>query len=50
MFTCINSSNQTRTFATYDDALRFVMREADASRLWSIEGELARVMRDRRAA
>ena len=50
MFKCINSANEVRTFDTYDEALRFVLREGDASRLWSIEGELARVMRDRRAA
>lgn len=50
MFTCINSSNEVRQFNSYEDALRFVTREADFSRLWSIEGEFARVMRDRKVA
>lgn len=50
MFTCINTANEARTFNSYEDALRFVAREADHSRLWSIEGEFARVMRDRKVA
>lgn len=47
MFQCINSANQVRSFGSYEEALRFVSREAEFSRLWSIEGEFARVMRDR---
>lgn len=39
-----------RQFGTYDDALRFVLREADHFRLWSIDGEFARQMRERAAA
>lgn len=50
MFTCTNSANEVRTFDTYEDAVRFVTREADFSRLWSIEGEFARVMRDWKVA
>lgn len=50
MFKCINTANEVRSFDSYDEALRFVLREADFSRLWSIEGEFARQMRDRRAA
>jgi hypothetical protein len=34
---CINTSNQVRTFASYAEAYRFVMKEGDASRLWSLE-------------
>jgi hypothetical protein len=36
-YRCINTSNQVRTFASYAEAYRFVMREGDASRLWSLE-------------
>jgi len=37
MFKCISSSNEVRTFPTYEEAHRFVMREGDKSRLWSLE-------------
>lgn len=37
MFKCISSSNEVRTFLTYEDAYRFVMAEGDKSRLWSLE-------------
>lgn len=50
MFTCINSANEARQFSSYEEAYRFVMREAEFSRLWSIEGEFARVMRDRKVS
>lgn len=36
-YRCINTSNQVRTFTSYAEAYRFVMREGDASRLWSLE-------------
>lgn len=36
-YRCINTSNQVREFATYEEAYRFVMREGDKSRLWSLE-------------
>jgi hypothetical protein len=37
MFKCISSSNEVRTFSSYDEARRFVLREGDKSRLWSLE-------------
>lgn len=37
MFKCINTNNEVRTFGTYAEALRFVLREGDKSRLWSLE-------------
>lgn len=36
-YRCISSSNEVRLFDTYDEAHRFVMREGDKSRLWSLE-------------
>lgn len=36
MFKCTSSSNEARTFATYEEAYRFVMREGDKSRLWDL--------------
>lgn len=36
MFAC-RRTNETRAFATYAEAYRFVMREGDLSRLWTIE-------------
>lgn len=36
-YKCISSSNEVRTFAIYAEAYRFVMREGDTSRLWSLE-------------
>jgi len=36
-YRCISSSNEVRTFSTYEEAYRFVMREGDCSRLWSLE-------------
>lgn len=38
MFTCTSTSNEVRTFATYDEAYRFVMAEGDMSRLWTMDG------------
>lgn len=37
MFICINSANVARTFDTYEEALRFVLKEGDMSRLWSLD-------------
>lgn len=37
MFKCVSSSNEVRFFDTYEEARRFVMREGDKSRLWSLE-------------
>lgn len=37
MFNCISTTNHVRTFATRDEALTFVMREGDQSRLWSLD-------------
>ncbi|WP_274534583.1 hypothetical protein [Mesorhizobium sp. Root172] len=37
MYVCTNTSNETRTFTSYAEAYRFVMREGDCSRLWSME-------------
>lgn len=34
---CINTANEVRTFASYAEAYRFVMREGDRSRLWTLE-------------
>ena len=36
MYRCINTANQTRTFTDYAEAYRFVMREGDRSRLWTL--------------
>jgi hypothetical protein len=49
MTTCTNTNNEVREFSTYDEAMRFVGREAEFSRLWSIEGAVAEEMRIRRA-
>lgn len=35
-YKCINTANQTRIFTSYAEAYRFVMREGDCSRLWSL--------------
>jgi hypothetical protein len=37
MFKCTSSSSEVRTFATYEEAYSFVMREGDKSRLWDLE-------------
>lgn len=37
MYKCISSSNEVRIFANYEEAYRFVMREGDRSRLWTLE-------------
>lgn len=37
MYRCINTRNESRYFATYDEAYRFVMKEGDLSRLWTLE-------------
>lgn len=37
VWTCTNTRNECRHFTHYADALRFVMAEGDASRLWTLE-------------
>ncbi len=37
MYICISTSNEVRKFDTHAEAYRFVMREGDRSRLWSME-------------
>lgn len=36
-YRCTNTANEVRTFTTYEAAYRFVMREGDQSRLWTLE-------------
>jgi hypothetical protein len=36
-YKCVSSSNVIRTFSTYEEAYRFVMKEGDLSRLWTLE-------------
>lgn len=36
-YRCINTANEVLTFPTYEAAYRFVMREGDMSRLWTLE-------------
>ncbi len=36
MFKAIHHTEAARTFSTYAEAYRFVMREGDANRLWQI--------------
>lgn len=49
MTKCINTSNEVREFTTYTAAFEFVNKEAQFSRLWSMEGAVAEEMRIRRA-
>ena len=36
-YKCVSSSNEIRTFNSYEAAYRFVMKEGDLSRLWTLE-------------
>jgi len=49
MTKCINTANEIREFTTYAVAFEFVSKEAQFSRLWSMEGAVAEEMRIRRA-
>jgi len=37
MYRCTNTKNESRYFASRDEAYAFVMREGDMSRLWTLE-------------
>lgn len=50
MFKAIHHTEEARTFGTYAEAYRFVMREGDANRLWQIVASAAEFVPACRAA
>lgn len=49
MFKAISAANEARTFHSYAEAYRFVMREGDASRLWEIRAANASILKAAKA-